>query len=72
MYGLVGLADELHKNGIVIGDVRPINVFITQKGEVKVMTVWSLPDEVCNINKTINMGMPTFLAPEQNEAVKNY
>jgi hypothetical protein len=46
MYSLVSLAEQVHRYGETIGDIQHHNVFISEKGEIKVMSQYSLPAEV--------------------------
>ena len=72
MYSLCSLGKQLHDYEKVIGDIRPLNVFISGHGQIKIMTKVSLPFENTNINKTLNMSTPTFIAPEQYEKMKEH
>lgn len=53
----------------LLGDVRPDNVFINDKGEVKFSCQLSWPGEKVNYRKTFD-GITTYLSPEDFEQLE--
>lgn len=68
---MISLAEQAHRYSETLGDIRPQNILLTDKGEINVITKLSLPTESKNIDKTLKSFMPTFLSPEQIEIIKS-
>ena len=47
-----------------IGDIRPQNIFISEKGKIRLANPFSWPEEPSNQVKTVD-GYATYLAPEE-------
>ena len=49
-----------------IGDVNPLNVVINDDGQIRIIGLCSLPEELDNYQKVVeNYHAPVFLAPEE-------
>jgi serine/threonine protein kinase len=54
VFSIIHAADAFHASGKKVGDVRPLNVFISPEGQVRVATQLSWPNEQTN-----------YLSPEE-------
>jgi serine/threonine protein kinase len=65
VFSIIHAADAFHCAGHKLGDVRPLNVFISPEGQVRVATQFSWPNEQTNYLKTVFEKEPTYLSPEE-------
>lgn len=65
VFSIIHAASAFHTNGCKVGDVRPLNVFISPEGQVRVATQFSWPNEQTNYLKTVFEKEPTYLSPEE-------
>ncbi len=70
IYILTSAGKGVHAKGLLLGDVRPENMFISEKGEIRVGNLASFLEEDTNYRKTITFKEKTFLAPEQLENIR--
>lgn len=52
VYTLLRSANDFHEDGIIVGDIRPENIFIDEDGQVKAATQLTWPSENTNYHKT--------------------
>jgi serine/threonine protein kinase len=65
VFSIIHAADAFHSQVRKLGDVRPLNVFISPEGQVRVATQFSWPNEQTNYLKTVFEKEPTYLSPEE-------
>lgn len=69
---ILSILSAAHGVGVVHRDVKPDNVFITEKGEVKLLDfgIAKIPDarRPDRTDANISLGTPAFMAPEQARA----
>ena len=65
VFSIIHAADAFHAQGRKLGDVRPLNVFISPEGQVRVATQFSWPNEQTNYLKTVFEKEATYLSPEE-------
>ncbi len=65
VFSIIHAANAFHAKGLKLGDVRPLNVFISPEGQVRVATQFSWPNEQTNYLKTVFEKEPTYLSPEE-------
>ncbi|MCF8024609.1 MAG: protein kinase [Desulfobacteraceae bacterium] len=65
---LAGL-DRLHHDGILHRDVKPYNMLITDRDEIKIIDfgLSLLRGEACRVPESFKIGTPYFAAPEQEK-----
>ena len=65
VYSLVKGAVAFHSRGKKVGDVRPVNIFVNEHGEIKIGCNLSWPAEKDNYRKWVDDGIVTFLGNMQ-------
>lgn len=71
MYALVAVKVQAESRGEVVGDIKPLNVFISNDEKVKIACQHSFPYEKSNYAKFTDKIKPTYdvlLAPEDLKA----
>lgn len=63
---ITNVCEKFHVVGKKVGDIRPLNVFINDNGEIKVVTPYSWPNELSNYDKVYKDREVTFLSPEES------
>lgn len=63
LFGLVSARFQAINVGERLGDIRPKNIFLNEKGKIKVSNSLSWPMEITNIQKSFDK-VPTYLSPE--------
>lgn len=53
LYNIVRAGNKFEKIGKKIGDVRPENVLINDEGQIKVISIASIPNELNNYQKAV-------------------
>jgi hypothetical protein len=62
LYNIIRAANKFEKMNKKIGDVNPKNIVINENGQIKVISLCSLPDEIDNYQKVVeDMSSHVFL-----------
>ena len=61
VYSIIQAADTFHARGLRVGDIRPLNVFISPEGQVRVATQFTWPGEQSSYLKTAFEKEVTYL-----------
>jgi hypothetical protein len=54
-----------------VGDIEAKNIFINEEGQVKISNLCSWPGEQTNYEKLVLEHIPTYIAPEELQWVKD-
>lgn len=64
LLNLIEAKSAMRSNGMVVGDIRPENIFLNEEGKIKVSNLLSWPSEISNFQKAFDKKI-TYLSPEQ-------
>lgn len=53
VYSMILAGSHFHAHGEKLGDIRPLNVFISPEGQVRIATQFTWPNEQTNYAKTV-------------------
>jgi hypothetical protein len=69
LFGLVEARSQAVALGERLGDIRPKNIFLNEKGSIKVSNSLSWPLETTNIQKSFDK-VQTYLSPEDLDKIE--